>query len=144
MAQSVSSKQSVPVRYRFLQDVVVSPRSYVASVEGLKLSVIYTSELLSDIVPVITRLSEKSIMSAPEFSSIFPVVDVPSVSVCLLVVPIVPSPVKYKALLPEFAEIDAVGVPAAMFSTANLAEEVACPPTKKSTVELLGNKAPPD
>ena len=40
--------------------------------------------------------------------------------------------------------IDAVGLPLLLFINANFALLVACPPINKSTVELLGNKAPLD
>ena len=42
------------------------------------------------------------------------------------------------ALLPEFAEIEAVGVPLTLLRNANLAAVVEVPPMSKSTVELFG------
>ena len=42
------------------------------------------------------------------------------------------------ATLAVVPEMLAVGVPELMFRTANLAEEVADPPTSRSTVEFLG------
>ncbi len=46
--------------------------------------------------------------------------------------------------LPVVAETEAVGlVPAAKPKTLNLADEVDCPPKRKSTVELLGTITPP-
>ena len=42
------------------------------------------------------------------------------------------------------AESVSIGVPAAMPVSPNLAEEVACPPSRKSTVELLGTITPPE
>src|SRR5437879_5815859 len=54
----------------------------------------------------------------------------------------VPSPVRYTALFPEFAEILAVGVPLLTFRKANFAEVVACAPRRKSTVEFFGAIAP--
>ncbi len=59
-----------------------------------------------------------------------------------MVVPKTPAPERNVALLPELAEIEAVGVPELTFKTANLAELVACPPTKKSRVLLIGYTAP--
>ena len=69
------------------------------------------------------------------------VAEFPIVNVCLLVVPIFPRPFIYVALSPLLADILAVGVPPAMFNTANLAEAVACPPMRKSRVELRGTMA---
>ena len=67
-----------------------------------------------------------------------PVVEPPSVNVCLLVVPKFPAPVINVAMLPELAETLAVGVPELTFKNPNLAEDVPCPPTNRSTVELYG------
>ena len=66
-----------------------------------------------------------------------PVVPPPIVNDCLLVVARFPAPVRNVALLPEAAEIEAVGVPAPgfMFNTANLAEFVAVEPRRKSRVD---------
>ncbi len=69
---------------------------------------------------------------------IFPVLEEPRESVCLLVVASVPLPVIYRALFPLFADIVAVGVPPATLIRPNLAEEVAVPPTRTSTVSLPG------
>ena len=56
---------------------------------------------------------------------IFPVVLPPNVRVWALVVPRLPNPVRKVALFPEFADIDAVGVPdPVMLSTANFADAV--------------------
>ncbi len=46
--------------------------------------------------------------------------------------------------MPELAEMDAVGVPPAMFKTANLAEEEAVLPSRRSSVILKGERAPAD
>ena len=46
------------------------------------------------------------------------------------------------AIFPEFAEIDATGVPLFTFINANFALVVACPPTNTSSVEFAGNMAP--
>jgi hypothetical protein len=67
-----------------------------------------------------------------------PVLAPPKVRVCPLVAPRLPRPVKKVALFPEFAEIDAVGVPELTFRTANLAAAVDVPPMRRSTVELFG------
>src|SRR3989344_6040794 len=70
---------------------------------------------------------------------IFPVESPPSVKVCVLVVARFPVPVRYAALLPEFAEIEAVGVPVFIFKTPNFAEVEAVPPTRRSTVAFPVN-----
>jgi len=59
----------------------------------------------------------------------------PSVSVWLLVVPSTPAPVRKVALLPFAAEMEAVGIPPALFKKPNFAEAVAVPPSRTSTVE---------
>jgi hypothetical protein len=83
-------------------------------------------------VPVIEVLSSNEIFDDPESITIFPVFNPPRVSVCLLVVESVPSPAMYVAILPELAEMEAVGVPVLTFRNANLADEVDIPPSKKS------------
>ncbi len=55
-----------------------------------------------------------------------------------MVVPNTPSPVRVVALLEEFADIDAVGVPELIFNTANLADVEVVAPIIRSTVELAG------
>src|SRR6266513_2888601 len=67
---------------------------------------------------------------------IFPVVAEPSVRVCLLVVPIFPSPSTERAFAPELAEIEATGVPPALLRNPNLALEVDVPPSRRSSVML--------
>jgi len=74
--------------------------------------------------------------------SILPVVSEPSVSVCLFAVPIVPVPVRNRALPPAFAEIDAVGVPPATLLKANFALDVAAAPRSKSSVVFLSKIEP--
>jgi len=68
----------------------------------------------------------------PETSWTLPVVALPSWRVCALVVPRTPLPVRKVALLPELAEMLAVGVPAATLVKANFALAVAFPPTSRS------------
>ena len=51
-----------------------------------------------------------------------------------MVVPRTPLPERKVALLPEFAEIEATGVPPATLVTANFAELVDVPPTRRSRV----------
>src|SRR5437773_5559170 len=85
---------------------------------------------------------KKLIKPEPELIKIFPVPFPPMVSVCLFVVANVPSPVMYVAIFPEFAEIDATGVPVFIWRTANLAEAVDCPPTKRSVVAIFATMAP--
>ena len=58
------------------------------------------------------------------------------VRVCLLVVDRVPSPEIYVALLPLFAEMDAVGVPELTLMNANLEDTVALLPRSRSRVEV--------
>src|SRR3990167_8437037 len=57
-----------------------------------------------------------------------------------------PSPLRYIPLVasaPPVAERVAIGVAVLLtFKTANLAEEVDCPPISRSTVELLGVRNP--
>ena len=72
---------------------------------------------------------------------ILPVLVVPSVNVCLFVVPIVPSPVSERALLPV-PEMEAVGVPPATFKKPNLALVVAVEPSNRSSVVFLSKILP--
>ena len=73
----------------------------------------------------------------------FPVVFPPSVRVLFLTVWRDPAPVKYVALLEAFALIEAVGVPELTLMNANLEEEVAVDPKRRSRVEAnFGNIAP--
>ncbi len=71
----------------------------------------------------------------------FPVVELPSVNVCPFVVPITPSPEIEVAMFPEFAEIEATGVPEALFKNANFALDVEGPPNKMSYVPFTGETA---
>ena len=115
-----------------------------------KASAISTPSVESEIVPPVNdRLPNKDVLSErvmeplPESITMSPVVELPKARVCLFVVPNTPRPVKVVALLPEFAEIDAVGVPEFTLRTANLAEAVEVPPIKRSRVEAnLGNIVP--
>ena len=75
--------------------------------------------------------------------TILPVLGPPSVRLCSLVVPRFPDPVKNVALLPEEAEIEAVGVPPATLTNLNFAEAVVTPPMRKSCV-LKRSKTAPD
>ena len=93
-------------------------------------------------VPVMDVLFKISIKPEPEFKIIFPVVLPPRVRVCLLVVASVPVPVMYVALLPLFPEIEAVGVPVALFRNANFEEAVEVPPNRTSAVFENGDNAP--
>src|SRR5581483_12344909 len=74
------------------------------------------------------------------FKTILPVFESPSVNDCLAVVASVPVAVKYAPPVVP-AERVAVGEPVTP-STANLAEVVPCPPTAKSSVELIGARSP--
>lgn len=74
-------------------------------------------------------------------SAMLPVDKEPRLSVCMFVVPSTPPPVRNVALLPLFADIDAVGVPPATLMKANFALADDIPPNKTSYVELLGEMA---
>ncbi len=67
-----------------------------------------------------------------------PVVAPPRVRVCPLVVPRLPAPVRKVALLPELADIEAVGVPPATLRKPNLALVVAVAPRRRSSVSFPG------
>ena len=67
----------------------------------------------------------------------FPVFEVPRVNACFAVVASVPSAVKYAPPAAP-AERDAVGVPLFTLITANLEEEVALEPIRKSREVLVG------
>lgn len=104
---------------------------------------------VSALVMVIDGVEAENVMSSarvilPEPESIvtFPVVEPPSVKVCMLVVARFPAPVSKVALLLELAEIVAVGVPEPTLMNANFADEVDCPPIEKSTVELFAKSKP--
>ena len=71
----------------------------------------------------------------------FPVLVSPIVKVCFAVVAKVPVALKYAAPFVP-ADTDAVGVPELTLVTANFALAVDVPPTKRSTVLLIGAKAP--
>src|SRR5258708_5612350 len=77
---------------------------------------------------------------ALEKKLILPVV--PRVNDWPLVVPRVPAPVRYAALLPFAAEIDAVGTPLLTLVKANLALTVDVPPRRRSSVGILSVIAP--
>src|SRR6185369_9649466 len=64
------------------------------------------------------------------------------VSVCALVVPRFPAPVKKVLLSGVPAEIEAVGTPLATLLKANFAEAVAVDPSKRSSVIKAGASAP--
>ena len=70
----------------------------------------------------------------------FPVDELPKVRDCALVVDNVPVALRYAP--PRVPERVAVGVPPATLMMANLADDVDCPPMRRSTVELLANSAP--
>jgi len=65
-----------------------------------------------------------------------PVEAEPMVSVWLFVVPSTPSPDRYVALSPLFAEIEAVGVPSATFKNPNFALLVELAPRSRSAMLL--------
>jgi len=69
-----------------------------------------------------------------------PVVAEPMLRVEAFVVPRTPSPARYVASFPLFEEIEATGafVDEDRLSTANFAEVLAVPPTRRSTVSFIG------
>ena len=89
-------------------------------------------------VPAAIRLAPLAVKAVvpPGESCTSPVELFPKVRVCALVVPNTPAPVRKAALLPELADTEAVGVPEFMFKTANLAEDEAWEPSKKSRVDV--------
>ncbi len=80
-------------------------------------------------------LSESVIRPDPLSSTMFPVVAPPIVRVCALVVERLPLPVRNVALLPWFADIDAVGVPEPTLINAILALAVDSHPSIKSCID---------
>jgi hypothetical protein len=82
----------------------------------------------------LSMVSEFAIVKTfdPESITMSPVVTPPIVNVWALVVPRFPVPVKYVALSPLFAEMDAVGVPVPTLTKPNLADALELPPSKKS------------
>jgi len=84
--------------------------------------------LASERFPVLVRVF------AFEKKLILPVDALPSCKVCLFVVPRIPVPVRKAALLPDPAEIEAVGTPPATLVKANLADAVAVLPSRRSSV----------
>jgi len=58
---------------------------------------------------------------------------------CMFVVPSTPPPVRNVALLPLFAEIEAVGIPLFTFKKPNFALVVALLPRRKSTTPLYSS-----
>ena len=51
-----------------------------------------------------------------------------------MVVPSIPKPVRYVALFPELADMEAVGVPESTLMNANLDEDVEVPPRSRSRI----------
>ncbi len=96
----------------------------------------------AEMIPARERLPELVRALLLEKKLILPVFASPSCKVCLLLVARIPLPESDVALLPELAEIEAVGVPPATFSKANLAELEDVPPSSRSSVTLNGASAP--
>jgi len=71
-----------------------------------------------------------------------PEVAPPIVRFCELVVPRFPSPVRNEVLLPVLSAMLNVGVPPATFINANLADEVAFDPSRRSWFPILSKMAP--
>ena len=83
--------------------------------------------------------SLKVIPPVPALMVIVPVSPPPIVRFCILVVARFPLPVRKVLELAVVPAIDAVGTPEPIIlSTANLADALAVPPIRRSTVEFLG------
>src|SRR3989338_5657128 len=116
----------------------LSPRSICPLASRAPLAV-KVPETVRELEAVVA--SESVIEEEPESMTMFPVSEVPRVRVCIAVVDNVPVALRYD---PPAAPADsvAVGVPEFTFRIANLAEDEACPPIAKSTVELFANNTP--
>jgi hypothetical protein len=93
--------------------------------------------------PVTFVLSDRVISPVPESITMLPVVAPPRVRVWLLVVAKVPSAVIEN---PPASPADrvAVGVPEATLRNAILADDVVAPPSSRSTLGIIGERAPLD
>src|SRR5437667_3221276 len=89
-----------------------------------------------------TALSASWVTLTPESITTLPVEGEPMFKVWSLVVPKTPAPLRYAALFPLLAEMDATGVPPALLRKANLADSDDVPPIKTSTVLLKGAMVP--
>ena len=118
--------------------VPMPTRSVLASIERVLESKFKASAAAFKVTSTVWL--ERSI--TPVLIAKLPVVEPPSVKVWALVVPRLPKPVRKAALLPELAEIVAVGVPELTLMKPNLAEAVAVLPIKTSRVSFMGDKAP--
>src|SRR4030042_5540630 len=88
--------------------------------------------------PVRVVLSERVMPPTPASIVTEPVSPPPIVRFCILVVARLPLPVRYVLELAVVPAIEAVGMPEPdMINTANLAEELAVPPMRRSRVEFL-------
>ena len=90
--------------------------------------------------------SDMDTSPVPLSITMFPVVAPPRVRVCAFVVWRLPSPVKYVAMFPEFAEIEATGVPVEVepaLMNANLALSVDVAPRARSVVRFPGLRTSP-
>jgi hypothetical protein len=85
-------------------------------------------------IPTLPLLRAVKAVVPPAARITLPVLALPNCNVCALVVPRVPLPVRYVALFPEFADMEAVGVVAApvLLIKANRALLVAVPPKRTS------------
>jgi len=94
-------------------------------------------------VPAPVKLAPEAVKAVVPFGArtMLPVPAAPSCKVCPLVVASVPAAVRYVALLFE-PDIDAVGVPPATLTKANLAEAVELPPSSTSSVVLVVSMVP--
>ena len=127
-----------------LRVVAAPPKDSVVTVVLNKVPVVVVEVISAEVAPLTARSplmvvsSERVIEDDPLSIVIFPVSDPPRVSVLLSVVDMVPPELTYVPPPVDEAATEATGVPELMFKTANLADDVACPPTRRSRVELTG------
>jgi hypothetical protein len=95
-------------------------------------------------VPAPVRFAPLAVNAVVPFgaNTIFPVPAAPRVNVWLFVVPTIPPPVRYAAVLATLPAIEAVGVPLFTFTNANFALVVALAPKSKSWVSIFGVNTP--
>ncbi len=123
--------------------LVVPPESFAARIASDPLACTTSFEPgLVEPIPTFPLLRTVTAVVPNGARTMLPVVELPTVSVWRLVVPSTPRPLSVVALLPELAEIEAVGVPPLTLSSANFAEAVALLPISKSRVSLTGDTVP--
>ena len=131
---------SVPAKVRELLAVKVLPAAKVSV--PVPLVMVLPLMVVAVNPPARVKAPAAVNLLAEEKNCTSPVLPSPNCRGFLAVAPmvlVVPA-AEPKTRLPE---TEAVGVPVATLRTANLAAAVDCPPTKKSTVALLGTITPP-